>query len=87
MHAMGVIIKLNTAICREINCINRHNKFTSAMNLYPFTIFKQSLKAGVPSGGKQASPDQMVRKVIILPPTRAHTHTLTEHCPEPAGGP
>ena len=46
------------------------------MNLYHFSTFKQSLKAGVPSKGKQASSDEMVRKVINL---LLHTHTLTEN--------
>ncbi len=50
------------------------------MNLYRFRIFKHSLKAGVPSEGKQASPDEMVRKVInLLSLTHTHKHTHTEH--------
>lgn len=49
-------------------------KFTPAMNPFHFSIFKQSLKAGVPPEGKQASPDETVRKVIN-PNTHTHTHT------------
>lgn len=67
--------------------------FTSAMNLYHFSIFKQSLKAGVPSEVKQASPDEMVRKVINLLSLSFSlslflTHISTDRaCPEPAGEP
>lgn len=52
--------------------------FTSAMKLCHFSIFKQSLKAGVSSREKMASPNQMVRKVINLL-SLSLSHTLTEH--------
>lgn len=59
------------------------------MNPFHFSTFKQSLKAGVPPEGKQASPDETVRKVIN-PNTQTHTDTQREGeraGPEPAGEP